>query len=380
MESIINLQKQKNNKKSLSELSRCYLIDSSGSTSGSLLGSSILSNEFEFMKDTKGTPEQTVLWNSEASICNRKEHPISTGGTSPACIFRNTMTSAVYENSDIIFFMTDGEIDQYEVTNLGNELLKLKNKVLYICVLYSHSRNNQNISVFSPFMNKNCLIIQNNQTVKNKYDVIYVNGEIKSSFNVNSTINYDTLLNIKVSTVYPNIPKGYQIISETDDFIRVANFDKLMTELVNYNTMTVEDWENIIKMMKVLNRLDQIREFIDKCRNGSINKMIDELRTTITSPIIEKKNELIKQIMQLQDSTDESAMKRKQELVTELQILLPQARNEEMENAKKINVETTKVRSYWENIRNILSHYQTASYTLNDMAGIANRAKESQKC
>lgn len=93
-------------------------IDNSGSTCTQLvsIGSNVLKAELSICQATKFN--HIVLWNSTAKLCTNIESATSEGGTSPMAIFQNQSTKAAFNESDVVVFVTDGEIDNSSVTQV----------------------------------------------------------------------------------------------------------------------------------------------------------------------------------------------------------------------------------------------------------------------
>ncbi len=93
-------------------------IDNSGSTSTELvsIGSNVLKAELSICQSTQFN--HIVLWNTSAKLCTNIESAISEGGTNPTAIFQNELTKKAFNASDVIVFVTDGEIDNSNVTQV----------------------------------------------------------------------------------------------------------------------------------------------------------------------------------------------------------------------------------------------------------------------
>lgn len=98
-------------------------IDNSGSTCSQLVSiqKNVLQAELSICQVTKF--DHIVLWNSYAQLCTNIDSASPTGGTNPTAIFQNQSTKNAFNQSDVIVFVTDGEIDNVSVTQVKNNNL-----------------------------------------------------------------------------------------------------------------------------------------------------------------------------------------------------------------------------------------------------------------
>lgn len=94
-------------------------IDNSGSTSTKLV-----STENNILKAEIGICERiqfnhVILWSTSAQICTDIQTARHGGGTDPSAIFQHSATKNAFNASDVIVFVTDGEIDNGSVTRVG---------------------------------------------------------------------------------------------------------------------------------------------------------------------------------------------------------------------------------------------------------------------
>src|SRR5258706_7608955 len=105
-----------------------FFVDNSGSTHNLLCGQSILSHELYLVKLFNQQTIKRVTWNTKALEFSNNVY--SNDGTSPSSIFENPVTELIFDDAEVIIFMTDGEIDQSEVTRFAQSLEKRLNKLL----------------------------------------------------------------------------------------------------------------------------------------------------------------------------------------------------------------------------------------------------------
>ncbi|AYV80402.1 MAG: RxLR-like protein [Harvfovirus sp.] len=355
--------------KALTEFKLGFFVDHSGSTGNILNGRTILDHELSLIREFGDYNSSTcVCWDDSAKPFSTV---ISSGGsTEPCCILQNKTTELIFNNSEVIFFMTDGEISAGSVTNFSKLLENKLDKVLIICVLFAQHSENPNISVFAPFFAASNVLIFQTDGATNK--VLHTIGT-DNSFKKGSFMKFADLTTYKIFNNYPKIPDGFNVLSEDSCGIRVFSMEKFLEfsgEVDEQKILSLGDWDAIVRMGKVSNVLDKIRLKINSLRNNSLAAMVASLKKNMLMPKTTKKNELIGLIM--------ASKTENKELVAELQELLPLARVEEADVAKHINGMVSHVRSYWDSVRGIMAHYETATYTLHDMTGLANRAKRAK--
>jgi len=358
-------------KKSLNDYNIGFFVDTSGSTSGK-----ILTNEINFVNGIH-YPRAIVSWNNIANVCNGTI--VSDGLTEPQCIFRNINCANIYDKSNIIFFTTDGEIMQRDITIFANEIKNKLNKDLIVCILFGNNVNSDpNISVFAPFLEAKNLLILNFESLE-QIKILHTIGEISKQFQKNNYCSTKDINKLYIINNYPNIPIDYTFISENEHEIKVINIEKLLKSNINdiklnitdINKITIEEWDSIIKIAKTRNLLPNIRSHIDRFRNKAITEATKNIINNTTTTNIERKKFLISQIMNCNDETI------KIQLQNELREIIPIARIDELNINKNIKEQLHDLNSYWENIRFMLHHYEGASYSLSAMTGLANRAKRS---
>ena len=94
------------------------------------IGKNVLETELSICQVTQF--DYVVLWNTSAKLCTNIETSTPQSGTSPMAIFHNESTKEAFNKSDVIVFVTDGEIDNSSVTQVKKEKRKLNNlKFLY---------------------------------------------------------------------------------------------------------------------------------------------------------------------------------------------------------------------------------------------------------
>jgi hypothetical protein len=110
-------------------------IDNSGSTCSQLIsiGKNVLQAELSICQATQFN--HIILWNSSAQLCTSIQSAKSEGGTDPKAIFQNKSTENAFNASDVIVFVTDGEINNSDVTQV-KRTKKMRIRIFYPKVDY----------------------------------------------------------------------------------------------------------------------------------------------------------------------------------------------------------------------------------------------------
>ena len=99
-------------------MSRVVLVDVSGSTSDQIksLQKSIFEIELNLCQMIQF--DQIILWSDKASIWEKTSLIEPNGITNPLCIYQNPSTKDLFQKSDLIFFLTDGQIEHQNVSKV----------------------------------------------------------------------------------------------------------------------------------------------------------------------------------------------------------------------------------------------------------------------
>ena len=68
-----------------------------------------------------------VLWSDEAQICEEICSIGPGGTTNPSCIFTNLQTKTLFEQSDLIVFLSDGQIEHQHVSKVNSSIQSKEN-------------------------------------------------------------------------------------------------------------------------------------------------------------------------------------------------------------------------------------------------------------
>ncbi|CAF4706468.1 unnamed protein product, partial [Rotaria magnacalcarata] len=116
MTCLVTVPKTDINLKLVKDFTSGIFIDNSGSTCSQLIsiGKTVLQAELSICQATRF--DHIVIWNSSAELCTNIASAKPEGGTYPIAIFQNEATKNAFHQSDVIVFVTDGEIDNASVT------------------------------------------------------------------------------------------------------------------------------------------------------------------------------------------------------------------------------------------------------------------------
>ena len=122
-----------------SNLTHTVFVDTSGSTFyyGNKHKMKYIDIEMGLVENFRNSvKDMTVVgWSNNATLENNYGLRYEKGGTQPSCIFRNDMARKAFIESDVIVFLTDGQICQQEVKRFGDLCSDYVNKKLILCGL-----------------------------------------------------------------------------------------------------------------------------------------------------------------------------------------------------------------------------------------------------
>ncbi|AQN68563.1 hypothetical protein [Saudi moumouvirus] len=201
----------------LGDANVCFCIDSSGSTGNKFAGKikyldiiKIFVNRVTKRLINKPT---FISWDCNAVPIDNIDQLESKGGTCPSCLFENPKTYNIIKNSDVMFIITDGQIETYEVNNFAkciNEHASHLKAVIGVIVgrrtlaetmLKPHEIN---VSVLLPAMISNACILFYNYK---KIYTMWTSGIFKNDLNQ---------VEINLETTWDNVP-----ITEPDSICNI---------------------------------------------------------------------------------------------------------------------------------------------------------------
>ncbi|CAF1686142.1 unnamed protein product, partial [Adineta ricciae] len=255
-----------------------------------------------------------VLWNSSAEICKDIKCAMPTNGSSPSSIFENTNTKEAFNQSDVIVFVTDGEIGNASVAQVSTNYSKLStiNMSEVRCLLFHPSAID--ISVLAPLMidsNVLCLFYDG-KTFYVLSSVGYISNIYKSPDNFTdyaspTTVDLDELFHHIQIYGYANIPHGCIKIHENEQEIVAFNFDEFISVKDVYFSMKIdeEEWKTLIQYGKISNKLSELRYSVTQMKLEAIRLDMHKIKSDHDFKYTKQRDEIIENILLLQ-STEQS--------------------------------------------------------------------------
>lgn len=369
MEHIKLIPKRESIKKFI-DYSISAFVDSSGSTEGVRLRT-----EVNIVRNLVKS-DRIVYWNTDAILTT---NPRSDGGTDPSCIFSKSTTENLFKNSEIILFLTDGEIGQHEVTKFSNNINKYLNKALYVCIivgsLYVYNLRNLNVSVIaSIMMAPNVLCLYANVDNHKTY-IISSKGNVSQMFLGKDFQEFDLGQLNQISISSQNLPSGHMVLSETNDSYKVIDIDKALGSNTVLN-LTEEEWHTIIKYGALKNDLETVRTLINHSRNYEIQEIKKVSKDKFEFKYMKQRDDIINRMIDAFNSHDtNSQLKFKEELssINEL------AREEEIKWNNYLTEHVSVARKKWDAIRTILAGFDKEKFSLNNFTFGSNRAMRAKE-
>ncbi|UJR07771.1 hypothetical protein I4U23_012054 [Adineta vaga] len=386
---LITIPKTDLQLKQISDFSTGIFIDNSGSTCSQLvsIGKNVLQAALSICETVRF--DHIILWNTSAEICTDITAAKPTGGTSPKAIFQNESTKQAFEKSDVIVFVTDGEIDDNSVTQFATCTQVNLDKALVICVII-HKKlptpTQINVSVVAPLMmasNVLCLYYDGEvfYILSSKG---YINNFYKST---DDLTNYENLNTLNIKELFDNIqiyehqklPVGCIPIRDDEKEIIAINYNQLLSinDVESVSKLTEDDWKTIIQYGKIGNKLHELRTFVSQMKYQSIQFDTEKCRSKFDFKFSRQRDEIISQIVTLKlnenDHSNELVNLRRQ-----LYEISDQAKIEEIEYLKYINENLHQTRHYWNTIQNLIHEQEIGSYSINDFTFASNRANRAK--
>ena len=363
--------------------SKCNLgtfIDNSGSTGSKYQFRTILDTERLIVNKITGDYHNAniVYWSTYVDF---NKNAVPQGGTRPSCIFSNDKATSLFKTSDIILFMTDGEITQHDVTDFSNRLKSHLNKALYICVITNNHQTdlaNLNVSVISPLMLASNMLCIYCDATNDKCYVIASKGPISNTYPNPSQYDIKSLKEIDLTQIREidiktqTIPNNYIVLSESDTAYNVVDINKIFDNILP--SMSENDWNTIIKYCTVNNRLQQLRTVINKTKNMEIETAKNNIANTFEMKYIKMRDDIITKMVMAHENSDKAEQQR---LKTNLDEIKDLARLEEIAYMNYVKNNLSAVKRKWEIVCNQIFQVEneTNKYTLNTFS--SNRARRA---
>jgi deoxyinosine 3'endonuclease (endonuclease V) len=349
------------------------LIDKSGSTQSPPLGTSIsfavrdvLRQEIalakEFTNAFLNPIYKVIVWDTNATAVewsDESEKIYPSGGTYPSRILRDSVSNVILRASEIVLFMTDGEISQGEVTNFANSLKDLDMKTLIVCVLYS---SRDDISVFSPFFDMPKLLVVS-------YDLRLLHSRGIDKWKTGSKITIDELINLELHCPI-KIPFSHVILKDDENVAISVEFDAL--SFLPCAEVRQADWTAIATKAKTLGKISELYNSVSNWKKEDCQELYAQLNNRQPSALEKKKRNLIEQIMRARESGNNYS-----ELSAELHALNETEDDHQVE-LRQLQILLRERMQFWDQVYSILSHYQQATYSLNSFVYSSNRVNRAK--
>ena len=366
-------------------------VDNSGSTAGKILATEI--DLAKKLLKPVNIVDKLVLWNTTVTV--KPTNAKSEGGTTPQCIFNNEYSKQLFANSEIVVFMTDGEIGSSDVVDFSNKLKNYLNKSLFVCVFVSSGITDftkLNVSVLTPMMigpNVLCLYLDMSQQNKgwiwssqSQVRILASKGEISRKYpgpnklllSEMPLIDIGKLLETEISKT--NIPPNCLVVDETAENYIIIDMNEIMASdlLLDLN---VKAWEVLIKHAAVSNTLEKIRSLISKSRNTEILAEKQKCKSEFQFNYITRKDNLTNEMTKafLEGDVD---FQLRCKLV--LDSIKDAARLEELAYSEFVKKRLDVIRGKWDSIRNMLANFENTDsrFSLNNFAFGSNRANRAK--
>jgi hypothetical protein len=212
----------------------------------------------------------------------------------------------------------------------------------------------------------------------------YISNFYKSSNDLTDYKNLNTLNlnelfhNIKIYE-HQKIPDDYIPIRDDENEIVAINFNQFLnTKDINLTLeLNENDWKILIQYGKIGNKLHELRTFVSDMKNQSIQIDKDTCKLNFNFKYSKQRDEIISKIVTLKLNENDHLIELNQ-LRQQLHNISDQAKIEEIEYLKYINLNLRKTRQYWNNIQNLIHEQETGSYSINDFTFSSNRANRAK--
>ena len=331
-----------------------------------------------------------VLWDTSASICTDLSAVRPQGGTEPTAIFTNPITKSAFDASDIVVFVTDGEISPSSVTQLAIHTENRLTKALVICVIVhnkSRSPSQINVSVVAPLMmatNVLCLFYDGqtfyNLASKGQISQFYPASNQLDQYENLSTVDLKELFEQIHLYEYQKLPDGYIAVRENEKEIIAMDFNQFLQikDLESISILTEDDWKTLIQYGKIGNKLTEIRTLVSQMKNESIRQEKEKSRQTFDFTNSKQRDDLIARIVKLKMISDVDHSNELIDLRLQLSRVSDRANIEELNYLKYVNANLHQSRQHWNNIEHLLHEQEKGSYSINDFNFSSNRANRAK--
>jgi hypothetical protein len=212
----------------------------------------------------------------------------------------------------------------------------------------------------------------------------YISNFYQSSNNLTDYKNLNTLNlnelfhNIKIYE-HRKIPDGYISIRDDEKEIVAIDFNQFLNkkDINLISKLNENDWKTLIQYGKIGNKLQQLRTFVSHIKNQSIQINKDTCKSIFDFKYSKQRDEIISKIVTLKLNENDHSYELNQ-LRQQLHNISDQAKLEEIEYLKYVNLNLHKTRQYWNNIQNLIHEQETGSYSIKDFTFASNRANRAK--
>lgn len=346
-------------------------VDTSGSTAGA-----ILRWEIAFAKQFD-TIKKFIAWSDHAILCDDiSDSKIkSGGGTFPMRILQGDSLKCV-QDAECKIFMTDGEVEQKEITEFAKLVSHVPNLALTICVIVgSHSKPSTcNLSVFAPLLASNAIVLFHNGA---KIYVLRTSGSVKFSSpvitedtewkDVQEVTFEDLKEKLQVDLLEPT-PAGFTCIGDN----KAINFDLfLANDFKRDDEFMKLPIADIVLLAKTQERLADLRKWVTKYRR-SVKDTEMQLRKDAQSPNSQQISKLLGML------SAENIPEKKNEIRQEITKLMPLAINEEKKHREVINNLVQPFSAFLGEMDRLISDAEKSGYDVASMGRLSNRAARAK--
>lgn len=251
-----------------------------------------------------------VYWSTEVQF---GPNIVSSGGTVPSCIFENEKSKEIFQNSDAIIFITDGEISKRDIQSFAKNIEQYNNKVLCICVIVAalegeNDLNDLSVSAISPFMVAPNVISIYHDILSGADYIIASKGEISNAYPNPTNYEISTLQKIDINQVknlavkIQTIPNNYILLSETVDDYKVIDKRNIFIG-DNIINLPEQELDIIIQYATINNELNNLKDVLSHVQTSS------QAQARANTNIQNKYADLIIKIEQIHATRDKFGLK-----------------------------------------------------------------------
>ena len=370
------------------DLSHGFFVDTSGSTChySNSKGKQYIEVELNIVRifGKNSIQNKIVGWSNNATVSMNGQFKVERGGTDPSSIFRNSESAKIFNESEVIVFLTDGEIAQNNVTSFAKNCNGKLHKTLILCGLISKNKGtHSNISVFAPLLDApNIVCFQYDGENDDIATILTSKGSISTLMHVGKTIHLEELCDIFITDAYAKIPKKNLVCNETSDEIMSIDLQGFIN-YVNSNAFSWDEigshiekvnWSLILRNAKVTGTTDVIRNIINKLKHSQSEYVKSFVKNNHDMPFCEQRDALVVRVVEMKNNNEDYF-----HLKDELNELINKARLEEHEFSVHMKQRMTNATKIWDGIKNELFELEKGSYSLNDFVFSSNRANRAKQ-